>query len=332
MPGTRWIPSSTIDHPSRSERSIAASTPTRTFRVWSRKPRRRASPASSSSAFVSARPGLEARVVHRRHERRREERAHRLADEVGRGDARDAEPVRGLGRDRRLAGPGRAADEQDDRRVELLDRVQAAKPPDRSPALLLAEHVRGELGEPVELDAIGAARRQIGVGASGEIVRAGHAEARGGERPRHETLRPRWPVVAAERQRREVATLAHRTTSANRHGRLGREALQLGVERRLAGKRHDVVRRDDDLHPAAARLLDDDVDRRRLQLDEEDVRVDRLELLPQARPVGEAARDVGRSGAVDVCEVPREPLVLCSPAPSRRMRRARRRPARAAGA
>ena len=55
---------------------------------------------------------LEARVVDRRHELLREERAHRLADRVGRGDARDAEAVGDLGRERRLAGPGRAADEQ----------------------------------------------------------------------------------------------------------------------------------------------------------------------------------------------------------------------------
>ena len=38
MPGTRCTPSSTIDQPSWSARSIAASTPTSTLRVWSRKP------------------------------------------------------------------------------------------------------------------------------------------------------------------------------------------------------------------------------------------------------------------------------------------------------
>ena len=59
--------------------------------------------------------GLEARVVDRRHELLREEGAHRLPDEVGRGDARDPEPVGDLGRDRRLARAGAAADEQDHR-------------------------------------------------------------------------------------------------------------------------------------------------------------------------------------------------------------------------
>ena len=54
MPGTRCTPSSTVDHRSVAARSSAASTPTRTFRVWSRKPRIAASPDSSSSARVSA--------------------------------------------------------------------------------------------------------------------------------------------------------------------------------------------------------------------------------------------------------------------------------------
>ena len=71
-------------------------------------------------------PRFEARVVHRRHELLGEERPHRLADEVRRGDARDAEPVRCLGRDRRLPGSRRTADEQEQRLLELLKRAQAA--------------------------------------------------------------------------------------------------------------------------------------------------------------------------------------------------------------
>ena len=85
---------------------------------------------------------LEARVVDRRHELLREERAHRLADRVGRGDARDAEPVRDLGRDRRLAGPGGAADEEHDRQVELAERLEAPEQEDRVLALVLGEHGR----------------------------------------------------------------------------------------------------------------------------------------------------------------------------------------------
>src|SRR5205814_9498181 len=69
---------------------------------------------------------LEARVVDRRHELAREERAHRLADEVRRRDARDPEPVRDLGRDGRLAGARRAADEDDHRQVELAQILVAS--------------------------------------------------------------------------------------------------------------------------------------------------------------------------------------------------------------
>src|SRR5581483_9954798 len=61
--------------------------------------------------------GGEARVVDRRHELVGEERAQRLPDRVGRRQARDPERVRDLGRDGRLAGPGRTADEDDERLV-----------------------------------------------------------------------------------------------------------------------------------------------------------------------------------------------------------------------
>src|SRR5207302_6986497 len=47
-------------------------------------------------------PRLEARLVDRGHEGSGEERAHGLPYEVGRGDARDAEAIRELCRDRRL--------------------------------------------------------------------------------------------------------------------------------------------------------------------------------------------------------------------------------------
>ena len=42
------------------------------------------------------------------------------------------EPVRGLGRDGRLAGAGRAADEDDDREVELLELAEAAEAVERT--------------------------------------------------------------------------------------------------------------------------------------------------------------------------------------------------------
>src|SRR4051794_39797850 len=82
-----------------------------------------------SEVFVSTRQPelrLEARVVHRRHELPREEGAHRLSDEVRRGDARDAQAMRGLGGERRLARSRRAADEEEDREVEALQCLEAA--------------------------------------------------------------------------------------------------------------------------------------------------------------------------------------------------------------
>ena len=160
MPGTRWTPSSTIDQPSAQralDRRLDADEHVARLVEEAEEPR----VAGLVLLRLRQREArLEARVVHRRHERRREERTHRLADEVGRRDARDPEPVRRLGRDRRLAGSRGAADEQDDRHVELLQRVQPAEPAHRAAALVLAEHLGGELAEPVEVDAVGAARRR----------------------------------------------------------------------------------------------------------------------------------------------------------------------------
>ena len=86
---------------------------------------------------------------------------------------------------------GRAADEQDDRDVELAERMELPQAPHRAAALRLAEHLGGELAEPVEVEAVGAALREIGVGAAREVVRARHGQPGGRERARHEPLRPR---------------------------------------------------------------------------------------------------------------------------------------------
>ena len=66
-------------------------------------------------------------------------------------------------------------------------------------------------------------------------------------------------------------------------------------------------------------LLGDDVHCSRLQLDDEDLGVDALEILPQAGAVGEIARDVGDTRPVQLVEMPGEALVL------RRRRRAEER-------
>ena len=83
------------------------------------------------------------------------------------------------------------------------------------------------------------------------------------------------------------------------------EPQQLGVEI-LAVHRPHVAAREHDLDPTLARRLGDDVDRRRLQLDEEDLRVHALQLGAQPLAVGERARDVDDVGAVLLAGAPRD--------------------------
>ena len=68
---------------------------------------------------------LERRDVQRRHQLGGKHRPHHLADRVGGDDPDDAETRGQLGGDRRLADAGRAADQDDDRDVEVLDALPA---------------------------------------------------------------------------------------------------------------------------------------------------------------------------------------------------------------
>src|SRR5581483_5646349 len=145
--------------------------------------------------------GLEARVVDRRHELLREERAHRLADEVRGRDARDPEPIGELGRDGRLAGSGRAADEEDQRQVELAELPVAAEPAGRLRALVLAEHLAGELGEPLVVECLLAAFAEVGLDAQRELVRADGRDPGRHQRAGKEALGVRELVLAGERAR-----------------------------------------------------------------------------------------------------------------------------------
>ena len=82
--------------PPRARGRARRRTPASTFRDWSRKP---AIAGSSGLLGLAQRlPGLEAREVDRGHEVAREERAHRLTDEVRGRHARDPEAVGELGR------------------------------------------------------------------------------------------------------------------------------------------------------------------------------------------------------------------------------------------
>ena len=131
-------------------------------------------------------PGLEARVVDGRHELLREERSHRLPDEVGRRHARDPEAVRRLGRDRRLPCPGRAADEQEQRLVEPLERVEPSESPDRPRSLLVADQLGSELAEAVEVERHCPSLREVAVRAARDEVRTLGIEARHDERAGHQ--------------------------------------------------------------------------------------------------------------------------------------------------
>ena len=148
----------------------------------------------------------------------REERAHRLADEVGRRDARDPEPVGDLGRDRRLARAGRAADEDHDRQVELAQLLVAAeavgsprRPPPRRASSTASR------GEPVE-------RRRRRCRGRGDRRRRG-ARARRRGRPESPTaisaraIRPREygsPCSPPSGSGIDAARLAHARASAGR--------------------------------------------------------------------------------------------------------------------
>ena len=281
IPGTRWTPSSTIDQPSSSARSIAARTPTSTSRVCSRKPSITASPPLVLVGHRAA--GSEARVVDRRHELLREERAHRLADEVGRGHAGDPEPVGDVGRDGRLARARRAADEQDDRQVELVEVAVAAqaahgwcRPRARGSR---APPPRGaRASSPAGRSPQGRPRRRA------PARRPGRRETGGDQRPRHQALRERQAVLAAERHRLAVAAVGHLTA----HLRNEREQLLVDPVA------DELVVGEDQFAPSLERRLGDDVDRSRLDLDQVDIRVDALELLAQRAHAARGCRRRGR--------------------------------------
>ena len=151
--------------------------------------------------------------------------------------------------------------------------------------------VRPASGSPSTSAAISASRSRssssdaaldhVRVGAPGELIGSGRRQPGRRERARHQPFRPRRAFVAAERQRCEIAALAHTPTAAARD-RLGRQPLELDVEVGLAGERHDVVRREDDGDPEPIGLLGHDVDRGGLDLDDEHVGVEAARAPPSA--------------------------------------------------
>jgi hypothetical protein len=63
------------------------------------------------------------------------------------------------------------------------------------------------------------------------------------------------------------------------------------VEIRFAGQRHDLILGENDLDAALARSLGHHVDRRRLDLDDEDLGIGAREIFPQPGAVGQVAGD-----------------------------------------
>src|SRR5207247_7838682 len=119
------------------------------------------------------------------------ERPHGLPNEVRRRYPGDTEAVGGFRGDRRFARAGRAADEDDHRQIELLKLAQAAEPPDRLRALLLAQHLDRELLDTIELDGLLPAVDQILVDPLRELVGPTERAANRDQRPRHQPLRVR---------------------------------------------------------------------------------------------------------------------------------------------
>src|SRR5581483_3767051 len=167
--------------------------------------------------------------------------AHRLPDEGRRGNAGEAEPVGDLGGDGRLPRPCSAADQQDDRDVELLQLAVSPQPANRLHALVLAEHLLRQLFEPVEVDRP-PPLVQLRLDAERELVRPHRRHAGSHQRPGEEALRVREVALESERQRVLTTLLRHETTasataasasarsSASRSGSPGRGSTSLSTK------------------------------------------------------------------------------------------------------
>ena len=142
MSGSRCTPSSTIGVPSEMARWTSASMPGARSWAWRRKP------ATVPDAIVAVGPqrggDVERGVVDGGHEVVGEECAHHLPELVGGDHARDPEAARELRRDGRLADPGHAPDQHQQRAVEPWQAPPLAEPLDHLLALLAGEHLLGD--------------------------------------------------------------------------------------------------------------------------------------------------------------------------------------------
>ena len=127
---------------------------------------------------------------------------------------------------------------------------------------------------------------EVDLGSPRQLVRHLLRHADGGEDAGHQPLGVRRPL--AEEVDLAVPALAHPTASAARRMSSPSSASSSPA----AGS--TSLPGEHDLDAALAPGRRDDVDRRRLQLDEEEVGVDCLELVAQRLPVGQAPGDVRR--------------------------------------
>ena len=156
---------------------------------------------------------------------------------------------------------------------------RSASRPSTSPRVAMAM-----LLEPVELDDVARRAREVVADAPRERVRAIGRDADRHQRPRHQAARVRQPVLAAERQRHDPARLRS-CPYLRRHER---------EERLVEPGRDDLVVGEHDAGAALERMLRDHVDRGRLDLDEERVRVDASRARRRARRGGRGSATRGR--------------------------------------
>ena len=207
---------------------------------------------------------FEARVMDRGHEVDREEGPHRLPHEVRGGDPRDTEAVGDFRRDGRLAGPGSATDQEDQRKIQPLQGAVAPEPTYGILPFVLGEHLGDQLvqmllGEGLLL----VLAHELLLDQPGELVGAHGPEPGPGQRLCHQALRVRKPPAFLLTERLRWSPVAQCCRPGRGQGPEPR------VEVAIEG--HDFVVGENDLDPLLRRSLGDDVDGRRLQLDEEDL-------------------------------------------------------------
>ena len=285
----------------------------------------RRNPATVPAASVRRRRqrprDVEGRVVHRRQELVREERAHDLPHLVGRDHVRDAEPRRELGRDGRLArrrSRRRAAPAAAARGCARSTTGGSAPAPARSrrrrPPPRPRRAARRRRSRPT------CARRA----APRSAARARTSARRAGRSPSATAPSGPWSTAARSRCARPPSAVAPRARSPSsrrappRPARAARvrpsstSASSASSSGGSPGSATGRLRRKTTRAPARARRLGDDVDRGRLQLGQEHVAALAQRRLDVARRAPRAARGWRRSTRdVDARAAP-------SPARSRR--------------